>query len=256
MKFGICILNAIPLREEASDKSEMVSQILFGETFKIINSNTYFVKIVSDYDKYEGWVSKNQAEIIDEKFYQQINQSEKIFTNELINYLTEQNNSLIPISIGTSLPLLKENNLSINKKQFFFEGDNKIGVFNKSEIVKTAYLYLNAPFLWGGKTPFGIDCSGLTQMVYKINGHFLPRDACQQAKQGNVLSFIEESEPGDLAFFDDHEGNIIHVGLILNNNHIIHCYGKVRIDRLDHSGIYNIDTKRHTHKLRLIKQIF
>ncbi len=256
MKFGICILNAIPLREEASDKSEMVSQILFGETFKIINSNTHFVKIVSDYDKYEGWVSKNQVEIIDEKFYQQINQSEKIFTNELINYLTEQNNSLIPISIGTSLPLLKENNLSINKKQFFFEGDNKIGVFNKSEIVKTAYLYLNAPFLWGGKTPFGIDCSGLTQMVYKINGHFLPRDACQQAKQGEVLSFIEESEPGDLAFFDDHEGNIIHVGLILNNNHIIHCYGKVRIDRLDHSGIYNVDTKRHTHKLRLIKQIF
>ncbi len=256
MKFGVCILNAIPLRKEACEKSEMVSQILFGETFRIIDSNTYFFKIIMDYDNYEGWISKNQAKIIDEKYYLHLNQSEKIFTNEIVNYLTEQNNSLIPISIGASLPLLKENNFTINNKQFFFEGDNKTGVFNKNEIVKTAYLYLNAPYLWGGKTPFGIDCSGFTQMVYKINGHFLSRDANQQAKQGEVLSFIEESEPGDLAFFDDHEGNITHVGLVLNNNHIIHCFGKVRIDRLDQSGIYNVDTKRHTHKLRLIKQIF
>ena len=256
MKFGICILNVIPLREEADDKSEMVSQLLFGETFRITDSENTFFKIIANDDQYKGWISKNQTELINEEIFNKINKADKIFTNEFVNFLTDQKNSLTPVSIGSSLPLLKENIFLINEKQFFFEGDNKTGVFNKNEIVKTAYLYLNSPFLWGGKTPFGIDCSGFTQMVYKVNGHFLNRNSYQQAKQGNVLSFIEESEPGDLAFFDDNEGNINHVGIILKNNHIIHCYGKVRIDRLDQSGIYNIDTKRHTHKLRIIKQIF
>ena len=256
MNYGICILNVIPLRREANDKSEMLSQILFGETFMINESEDNFFKIVLDYDKYEGWVSKNQVEIINEVNHQIILQSDKNYTNELINYLTEQNNSLTPISLGASLPIIKENIFTINKKQFFYEGDNKTGVFNKNEIIKTAYLYLNAPFLWGGKTPFGIDSSGLTQMVYRINGHFLNREANQQANQGEVLSFLEGRAPGDLAFFDDDEGNINHVGIILKNNYIIHCYGKVRIDRLDQSGIYNIDSKRHTHKLRVIKQIF
>jgi len=114
---------------------------------------------------------------------------------------------------------------------------------------------LNAPYLWGGKTPFGIDCSGFTQMVYKLNGYNLLRDASQQATQGIPLSFIEESEPGDLAFFDNNEGLITHVGIIMENNYIIHAHGKVRIDRLDHSGIYNVDKKTHTHKLRVIKKV-
>ena len=116
-------------------------------------------------------------------------------------------------------------------------------------------MFLNAPYLWGGKTPFGVDCSGFTQMVYKLNGYKLMRDASQQSKQGEALSFIEESEPGDLAFFDNEEGNIIHVGIIMDDNYIIHASGKVRIDRLDHLGIYNAEINKHTHKLRVIKKI-
>ena len=126
----------------------------------------------------------------------------------------------------------------------------------KSEIVHKAFLFLNTPYLWGGKTPFGIDCSGFTQLVYKLCGHTLLRDAKDQATQGEVLSFIEESEPGDLAFFDNEEGVITHVGIIMQDYFIIHASGKVRIDVLDHSGIYNTDTKKHTHKLRVIKRIF
>ena len=114
---------------------------------------------------------------------------------------------------------------------------------------------MNTPFLWGGKTPFGVDCSGFTQMVYKLCGYKLFRDANQQASQGEVLSFIEESEPGDLAFFDNEEGEIIHVGIILKDYNILHAYGKVRIDTLDHSGIFNYDLQIHTHKLRVIKKI-
>ena len=122
-------------------------------------------------------------------------------------------------------------------------------------MLETAYLYLNSPYLWGGKTPFGIDCSGFTQMVYRLNGYHLFRDASQQAKQGEALSFIEESEPGDLAFFDNAEGEIIHVGIIMRDNYIIHAHGKVRIDRIDHSGIFNVDSNQYSHNLRVIKKI-
>lgn len=143
----------------------------------------------------------------------------------------------------------------INKTNLTFEGLKVSGIKEKSNLIITAFMYLNAPYLWGGKTPFGIDCSGFTQMVYKLNGYKLMRDASQQATQGEALSFIEESEPGDLAFFDNEEGNIIHVGIIMSDNYIIHASGKVRIDRLDHLGIYNPETNRHTHKLRVIKKI-
>ena len=160
---------------------------------------------------------------------------------------------MLPIPLGASLSFL--NNESVNTCNYDFEGAKVSGIKPKSELIKTAFMYLNAPYLWGGKSPFGIDCSGFTQMVYKLNGYKLLRDASQQSKQGDALSFIEESEPGDLAFFDNEEGNIIHVGIMMEDNYIIHASGKVRIDRLDHLGIYNSEANRHTHKLRVIKKI-
>ncbi len=256
MEFGICILNAIPVRKEPDDCSEMVSQVLFGETFKITDSASGFLKISTDYDQYEGWLAKNQITELDTKEHQLINKTKKVYCGELINFISEQDNSLTLISLGAVLPVIQNHNFTVNNTEYFFEGESKSGSYNKQKIIQTAYLYLNSPFLWGGRTPFGIDCSGFTQMVYKINGHFIPRDAAQQAQSGEVLSFIEESEPGDLAFFDDEEGNIVHTGIILANNYIIHSYGKVRIDQLDQSGIFNTSLKRHTHKLRVIKKIF
>ncbi len=125
----------------------------------------------------------------------------------------------------------------------------------KSRLKKNAISYLNAPYLWGGKSPFGIDCSGFVQMVYKLSGIFLKRDAAQQAQQGELVNFIHETQLGDLAFFENDEGNFVHVGIILDNEHIIHASGKVRIDKIDHNGIYNEQSRRYTHKLRLIKRI-
>ena len=168
--------------------------------------------------------------------------------SDLVEYVTDTDNNLYPIPLGSEIS-------SIGLLDHSFEGNFITGKQEKSKLVDTAFLYLNAPYLWGGKTPFGIDCSGFTQMVYKLNGHKLLRDASQQATMGDALSFIEESEPGDLAFFDNAEGDIIHVGIIMENNYIIHAHGKVRIDRLDHSGIYNVEKNVHTHKLRVIKKI-
>jgi hypothetical protein len=251
--FGICNLGIVPIRSEASDKSEMVSQLLFGDTFKITESTSKWTKIQTTFDTYEGWIDTKQFQKITENQYLLLEKSETVLNGELIDFISYDSNQLMPIPLGSSLHFLDVN--EINTSNFQFEGLKECGIKSKDNILKTAYLYLNAPYLWGGKTPFGIDCSGFTQMVYKLNGYKLSRDASQQAIQGEALSFIEESEPGDLAFFDNDEGNIIHVGIMMENNYIIHASGKVRIDRIDHLGIYNVDTGRHTHKLRVIKKV-
>lgn len=250
---GICNLAIIPLRVEPNDRSEIVSQVLFGEHFEIIEQLKQWSKIRLHFDEYEGWIDSKQLQLISESEYQQLSKDAIILNADLVEYITASNNLLMPIPLGGSLTFL--NHPEINSAGFEFEGMKVSGIKNKSNLINTAFLYLNAPYLWGGKTPFGIDCSGFTQMVYKLNGYGLLRDASQQATQGEALSFIEESEPGDLAFFDNEEGNIIHVGIIMNDNYIIHASGKVRIDRLDHLGIYNAETNRHTHKLRVIKKI-
>lgn len=251
--FGICNLAIVPIRAEASDKSEQVSQLLFGEHFKIIELTAKWAQVELAYDNYIGWIDTKQFQQISKEDYLLLSESPSILNADLIEYITTPNNNLMPISLGASLNFLE--NKAINTNNLSFDGMKICGVKPKSELIKTAFMYLNAPYLWGGKTPFGIDCSGFTQMVYKLNGYRLFRDASQQATQGIPLSFIEESEPGDLAFFDNEEGNIIHVGIMMENNYIIHASGKVRIDRLDHLGIYNADTNRHTHKLRVIKKI-
>ncbi|MCF6278797.1 MAG: C40 family peptidase [Flavobacteriaceae bacterium] len=256
MEFGICNLNSIAIRKEPNATSEMVSQILFGETFKVTDSNNQWVKVILDFYFYEGWVSKNEIILLQEDDYNEIFTKNKTVSNELVTYISDQKNSLQILTLGASLPHFKKNKFKLLEQQFDFDGNTNSNKLTKANLVNTTYMYLNTPFLWGGRTPFGIDCSGFTQMVYKINGYSLLKNASSQASQGEVLSFIEESEPGDLAFFDNEEGEIVHVGIILADNHIIHCHGKVRIDRLDQSGIYNADTKRHTHKLRVMKQIF
>ncbi len=248
MQYGICTLSIVPVRIQPNDASEMLTQLLYGENFKILEERGKWSRIRIAFDSYEGWVSNSQVSKIEETYYEELLNSEQIYSVDLIEFIAEASGNLTHIPLGAVLNHAKLSNL-------VFDGHTVNGVGSKSRLIDTAILYLNTPFLWGGKTPFGIDSSGLTQMVYRLNGYSLQRDSAQQAKQGEALSFIEESEPGDLAFFDDTEGNIIHVGLIMPDNYIIHADGKVRIDRIDHSGIFNIDLRKHTHKLRVIKKI-
>lgn len=251
--FGICNLAIIPLRFEPNDRSEIVSQVLFGEHFEVLEQQKQWSRIKMQFDGYEGWVDSKQYQVISESDFNQLSDEPIILNADLIEYVTGSDNLLMPIPLGASISFIS--NEAINTSNFDFEGTKVNGVKDKKQLINTAFLYLNAPYLWGGKTPFGIDCSGFTQMVYKLNGYKLLRDASQQATQGEALSFIEESEPGDLAFFDNEEGSIIHVGIIMENNYIIHASGKIRIDRLDHLGIYNPEFNKHTHKLRVIKKI-
>ncbi len=248
MRYGICNLSIVPLRLEASDASEMVSQVLYGDLFKVLEQRKSWHKIRLAFDKYEGWIDHKQYLEITKEHYDDFSTMPLKLSTDLVEFIQGQDQQLYPITLGSTL-----NGLSLLNHTF--DGTFTQEKQPKERLIDTTFLYLNAPYLWGGKTPFGIDCSGFTQMVYKLNGYKLLRDASQQATQGEALSFIEESEPGDLAFFDNSEGEIVHVGIIMKDNYIVHAHGKVRIDRLDHSGIYNVDKRTHTHKLRVIKKI-
>ena len=248
MRYGIAHLSIVPLRAEPADSSEMISQVLYGDCFKVLEQRKKWSRIRIAYDNYEGWIDNKQYLEVQEDIYKRLSSEPLKVASDLVEYITTRQGHLSLLPLGASL-----NVLDILEHQF--EGDFVSGERPKENIVNTAFLYLNAPYLWGGKTPFGIDCSGFTQMVYKLNGYKILRDASQQATQGEPLSFIEESEPGDLAFFDNEEGSIIHVGIIMKDNYIIHASGSVRVDRLDHSGIFNAERNTHTHKLRVIKKI-
>ncbi|MDA9215876.1 C40 family peptidase [Flavobacteriaceae bacterium] len=248
MKYGICNLSIVPLRAEAADSSELVTQVLYGEVFKVLESRKKWSRIRLAFDSYEAWIDNKQFLFIEEENYNDISRQTPIVCEDLVDMVSTKDKQMLSIVMGSSL-----NGLTILNHDF--EGSSVEAKFAKDNLIDTALLYLNTPYLWGGKTPFGIDCSGFTQMVYKLNGYRLKRDASQQVEQGEALSFIEESEPGDLAFFDNAEGDITHVGIIMKDNYIIHAHGKVRIDRLDHTGIFNIQTSLHTHKLRVIKRI-
>jgi hypothetical protein len=256
MEYGICHLNCVAIREDPSDQSEMVTQLLFGELFQVLDRHGDWIKVLLDYDYYEGWVDSKQVLHLDQDAYRGITASDRYFCNEIITFIEDPQNCPQILTLGAQLPFYNGSHFKLGDISMAFDGEVISGKMPKSNLVNTAYKFLNAPFLWGGRTLFGVDCSGFTQLVYRINGYQLFRDAHQQASQGEVLSFIEECEPGDLAFFDNEEGEIVHCGILLDNNYIIHCHGKVRIDRIDSSGIYNVDTKRHTHKLRVMKQLF
>ena len=253
MKYGISNLSIIPMRDEAADQAEMVNQILFGEHFKVLEIRKKWSKIRLAHDNYEGWVCNKQWIEIAEEDYKQLDKDVSTITTDILDIITKDHHQ--PIVIGSILPTYKSGHALINNEMYKFDGLTTPGFTQKEKLVENALMYLNAPYLWGGRSPLGIDCSGFSQMVYRLQGINLPRDAYQQAEVGTTLSFVEESEPGDLAFFDNKEGKITHVGIILADNHIIHASGKVRIDRIDQQGIFNTEIGSHTHKLRLIKSI-
>ncbi|MPS66423.1 MULTISPECIES: C40 family peptidase [Chryseobacterium] len=237
MDKGICVVTVAPVRAEGSDKAEIVTEILFGESADILEVNKNWTKIKMHYDDYEGWMDTKQIRPI----------SDEDFAKRKVTVVTEDFSSVL-MNDGKTL-------LSMGSEVEFPVVASRRSHDVRESIALTAKEFLNVPYLWGGKSFFAVDCSGFTQLVYKVHNIKLPRDTYQQAEVGEALSFVEESRPGDLAFFENPEGKIIHVGIMLDSQKIIHASGKVRIDTLDSTGIFNKELNKHTHKLRVIKSI-
>lgn len=257
MKFGICLLSAVPVRNEPSDKAEMVTQLIFGDLLIVQESKQNWLRIRVVFDNYEGWVDEKQIALLEENEFNRLNQASCQYTRDLAEIVQDDLGNIIPVLFGSSIRLLENDLFSIGDKSFSFTGQlsEYTGKIQVQSIIEDAMLFLSAPYLWGGKTPFGIDCSGFIQTVFKVNGVELLRDSGKQASQGESISLMDEALPGDLVFFDNDEGAITHVGLIIEKDKVIHASGKVRIDSIDHHGIYNNGLKKYTHNLRLIKRI-
>lgn len=254
--FGVSRLSIIPVRAEGSDKAEQVTQLLFGDHYEVLDSNKdkKWIKIRVYYDQYEGWIDAKQHHSIFKEHFEYINRADFKITTDVTTSILYNKTPLV-IVMGSIIPI-SSTELFKMEEQFAFNGESKsIGLKRDVENLKnTAKKYLNSPYLWGGKSPFGIDCSGFTQMVFKINGYKLNRDSVQQAKQGKSIKF-NEAQPGDLAFFNNKDGKIIHVGMLLSNDKIIHASGRVRIDHFNEEGILNTETKVYSHTLCSLRRI-
>jgi len=250
MKYAACIVPVAPVRLLADHREEMTSQYLFGESAKIKDQNDeVWIRLESANDQYSGWCRTNQFILSENEFPQS-----KKFTGEWVNDIFI-NGRLLRVPFASSLNLLE-----VILPEFKIDYSGKIidaaaTSFNEKNIGELSALFLGTGYLWGGKSVFGIDCSGFVQSVYRLMDINLLRDANQQVTQGDTVGFLEEAKCGDLAFFDDENGVVVHVGILLNPNEIIHSSGNVRMDKIDNEGIVNADTGLRTHRLRTIKRV-
>lgn len=256
MELYICQVSNAPIRSAPSDKSEMVTQILFGEMVEIINKKGNWRKVRCSWDNYEGWMDIKLLKKITPK-EKELSLLNPTYSLELAQAVMADDH-FIPVVMGATLPRYDGMKLLLGDISYTFSGQ-AIAPGNSEPtidlLLKIARKYLNAPYMWGGRSPFGLDCSGFSQMVFKMIGVKLLRDASQQVTQGKGIDFVEMSQPGDLAFFENKAKRIAHVGIIYPGARIIHAHGKVRIDKLDHFGIFNEETEKYTHRLRVIKRV-
>lgn len=254
MNIGICNLSAIPLRATNSHRSEMVNQVLFAERFEILLEEKEWVYIrMFDID-YEGWLQRGQFVCLPENNFRAASEDDSLVVDiaGATAFVDDQKVRLFP---GTKI------SAQLLQKQYpdfpyRIEGNLRTPSVTdfETELPKLIDYYYNSPYLWGGRIQAGIDCSGLSQTIYTHFGIQLPRDAYQQAEKGKVVDFLPEIKPGDLAFFDNEEGRITHVGIMIDAQTIFHASVNVRIDKMDSEGIFNKEQNRYTHKLRIVKR--
>jgi gamma-D-glutamyl-L-lysine dipeptidyl-peptidase len=255
--YGVCRLSVVPVRADSSDRAELVTQLLFGDHYEAIGAtpDRKWIRIRIYTDQYEGWIDRKQHNDISQEYFDYLNRAEFKITTDLTTSILFNKSPLI-IVIGSVIPI-SSSELFKMEEQYAFNGEAKnIGQKREFEFVKNmAFRYLHAPYFWGGKTPFGIDCSGFTQMIFRISGYQLMRDASQQASQGKAVNQFKDALAGDLAFFKNAEGRITHVGLVLPDGKIIHASGRVRVDKFNADGIFQSDSGEKTHEFSHLRRI-
>ena len=257
LAYAYCNVPVMPVRSEASHRAEQVNQLLFGEKVEIQEvNNKDWAKIASAWDDYEGWCKLSQLKVVQKKEYRK--ETKYLSGNHSGKLIMPEGETLLPL--GSELVSMKAGSLVPVNEPGKFKGKKlviKKVVLSCDALKEAAMKYLHAPYLWGGRSVEGLDCSGLTQMVFKLCNHKLPRDASQQAEVGTVVDFLQHAQCGDLAFFEEKDGRITHVGMLLDNQTIIHATetsGRVVIDRIDQGGIISVSLKRRTHSLRMVRR--
>lgn len=255
MHHALCHLSVVSLRKSPSNRSEQVSQLLFGEVVEVKETKgRQWAKVICTWDHVIGWVLMEQIMPITEKEYYLFSENYS-YCLDLFQpvYFDDY---MVPVTLGARLPAFDGLKFELNGKTYRYTGlaveKQKLG---PSQLLKIAYKLMYAPHQWGGRSPLGIDAPGLVQLVYQMVGINLPRYSSEQVYEGTIVDFVEQAQPGDLAFFENSNGVISHSGIVLENGKILHCQEKVRIDHFDHFGIYNQETRRYTYKLRVIKRL-
>ena len=254
MNTSICIVPVCPIRKEPRQEAEMTSQLLFGEAVELIASHDEWVEVMCVYDGYTGYCFRNQLTEISKEMASQ----NQVLLVSTWSGIIMVNDMPMHVPFGSALPGLQNGEgmwgdyRIKSSSKLIMEGGYH---FEEENIKQVAFTFLNAAYLWGGRSVFGIDCSGFIQGLMRFFGKPLPRDASNQSMVGEDLGFLQEARCGDLAFFDDENGKIIHVGLLLNDHEIIHAAGKVRLDAIDGAGLINRETGLRTHKLRVLKRV-
>lgn len=255
--YGVCRLSVVPVRADAADKAEQVTQLLFGDHYEVLEQagDKKWLRIRVHFDQYEGWIDAKQHHAISHDYFEYLTRAEFKITTDITTSILYNKSPQI-ILMGSMIPI-SSSELFKMEEQFAFNGEAKnVGQKREFEFLRSAALkYLNTPYLWGGKNPFGIDCSGFVQMVFKISGFRLFRDSGQQANQGKSIKELGESKPGDLVFFKNKDNKINHVGILLEEDKIIHASGRVRIDHLNEEGILNVESKIYTHQFAHVRRI-
>lgn len=251
---GICLQPYIPVRAENSEQSEMVTQLLFGEICRIQNRDSVsrFCNIKNLNDGYEGWIDEKTINFLTDSDFNKIIDLPIKITRDRQFRVVDKLKCELWLSAGSTLRIEPGNNIYGTLSMY----SHDLQELKKRQLMEEAsHEWVNVSYIWGGKSTFGTDCSGLIQNIFKQAGLDIPRDAGEQSLQGKSVNFVFEAQPGDLAFFDNEEGIITHVGMILSGNRILHASGKVRIDLFDQQGIYSREKGNYTHKLRLMRNL-
>lgn len=251
--YAVVTVPIAPVRKRPNHRSEMSNQLLFGEAVQITgNKDNQWLKAKSLYDGYTGWLTPHLITHVDDAIAMQ---RSSFLASKFLTKI-EMNSHPMQVPLGSTLPDFKKKKGVIAGIPYSCASQpiNTALIKNKpAQLIENARLWLNAPYLWGGKTVLGVDCSGFAQTQYKLVGMPILRDAWEQALQGQPVASLKKARPTDLAFFED-KGKVVHVGILLDSATIIHAAGKVRIDPIDNKGIVNSETGMRTHQLRCIRR--